>query len=101
MRDEEESDRKEKSIEEQKAKALNDAMTGDKFAGADSKEFNEMNRKWYNRDQKYTKDRLDAPLIAKGIRTPHRLDEVAPEDRSTAEETEYQAREATLSANAK
>jgi len=39
-------------------------------------------------------------LIAKGIRTPHRLDDVAAEDRSTAEETEYQAREATLNENA-
>ena len=101
VRDEEEADRKQKSIEEQKAKELNDAMTGDKFAGADSREFNEMNRKWYNRDQKYTKERLDAPLIAKGIRTPHRLDNVAPEDRSTSEEIEFQAREATLEANGK
>ena len=89
LRNEEEEDRKQKSAEEQKAKALNEEMVGDKFAGADSREFNKMNRDWYNRDQKATKARLDAPLIAKGIRTPHRLDDVAAEDRSTAEETEY------------
>ena len=54
---------------------MNDAVVGDKFAGGESKEFNEMNRKWYDRDQKATKARLDAPLLAKGIRTPHRLDD--------------------------
>ena len=79
---------------------MNDEIIGSKFASGESKEFDEMNKKWYDRDQKYTKERLDAPLIAKGIRTPHRLDGVAPEDRSTSEEIEYQAREALLKENA-
>ena len=68
---------------------MNDLVVGDKFAGGESKEFNDIMRKDYQRDQEYTRKRLEAPLIAKGIRTPHPLDNVAPEDRSTAEETEY------------
>ena len=48
-----------------------------------------MNKEWYDRDKKALHAKLEAPLLAKGIRTPHRLDEVAPEDRSTEDETEW------------
>ena len=89
LRNEEEEERKAKSRLEQKEKQLNEELLGDKFSGKESQEFDRMNKDWYDRDQKATRARLDAPLLAKGIRTPHRLDEVAPEDRSTAEETEW------------
>ena len=83
LREEEEANEAEKAKKIAQEKALNEEITGNKYAGKRSKEFDAYMSETYQRDVSASSKAKEAAALAKGIRLPHPLDSVKPEDRDT------------------